>query len=246
MSQIQLPLYLPSEENKQMTLTQEGALFILHLHHKDNRFTTEFCRAILAALQVVEDIFLASEDPVDMALVTVGQDKIYSNGLDLMHALAYPPFMDTYLLLLKRMVTFCIPTVAALNGHAFAGGFMLALAHDYRVMRSDRGFLCMNEVDLPSPLAPGMTALLRCKTTPVTFRNMVLQGHRFTAKEALEQGLADAICPEKEVLDKAKALALQWAPKAKSGIVYKQLKDEMYEEIARKLSVPYHRLAPKM
>jgi enoyl-CoA hydratase/carnithine racemase len=94
-------------------------------------------------------------------------------------------------------------------------------------MRSDRGFMCMNEVDLPSPLAPGMAALLRDKMSPKTFRDMVLQGHRFTAQEALDQQLVDQIVPEKEVFPKAKELALKWAPKAKSGIVYKQLKEEV-------------------
>ena len=46
-----------------------------------------------------------------------------------------------------------IPTVALINGHAFAGGCLLALAHDYRIMRSDRGYMCMNEILLPSPLS---------------------------------------------------------------------------------------------
>lgn len=99
-----------------MTLSKEGPLFILHLHDKDNRFNTEFCQSILKALQIVEDAFVSSEDPVDMALVTLGNDKIYSNGLDLMHALSYGPFMDIYLTVLRRLVTFCIPTVAAING----------------------------------------------------------------------------------------------------------------------------------
>lgn len=104
---------------------------------------------------------------------------------------------------------------------------------DYRVMRSDRGYMCMNEVDLPSPLAPGMSALLKHKTTPKTFRDMVLQGHRFTAQEALDQELVDIICPDDQVLPKAKELALKWAPKAKSGIVYKQLKDEVCKLMPR-------------
>lgn len=240
------PVALPSKENHQMTLSQEGPLFILHLHHKDNRFNTEFCQSILKALQIVEDYFLASEEIGDMALVTYGNDKIFSNGLDLMHALSYNPFMDIYLSVLKKLVTFCIPTVAAINGHAFAGGCMLALAHDYRVMRSDRGYMCMNEVDLPSPLAPGMAGLLRYKMSPKTYRDMVLQGHRFTAQQALDGELVDIICPGNEVLPKAKELALKWAPKAKSGIVYKQLKDEMYTDIVRLLNIPFHRLAPKM
>jgi enoyl-CoA hydratase/carnithine racemase len=114
----QFPVALPSKESHHMTLSQEGPLFILHLHNKDNRFTTEFCLSILKALEIVENYFLASEEPVDMALVTVGNDKIFSNGLDLMHALSYTPFMDIYLTVLKRLVSFCIPTVAALNGYS--------------------------------------------------------------------------------------------------------------------------------
>lgn len=110
------PLAIPSKENHLMTLSQEGPLFILHLHNKDNRFTTEFCSAILEALLIVENIFLASKDPVDMALVTVGNDKIFSNGLDMMHAIATVPFMDIYQVMLRRFVKFCIPTVAAING----------------------------------------------------------------------------------------------------------------------------------
>lgn len=84
-----------------------------------------------------------------------------------------------------------------------------------------------NEVDLPAPLAPGMAGLLRSKMTPLTFRGTVIQGRRFTAKEALERDLVDKICPEKEVLTKAKEVTLKWAPKAKAGIVYKQLKEEV-------------------
>ena len=58
------------------------------------------------------------------------------------------------------MLIFPVPTIAALNGHAFAAGMMLALAHDYRVMRDDRGFLCLPEVDLHMPFAPGMNSII--------------------------------------------------------------------------------------
>jgi enoyl-CoA hydratase/carnithine racemase len=130
---VQFPVALPSKEVHHMTLDQEGPLFILYLHNKDNRFTTEFCQSIIKALTIIEDIFFEAEDPVDMALVTVGQNRIYSNGLDLAHALVNPLFIDTFLFMLRRMLTFCIPTIAAINGHAFAGGCMLALAHGNRI-----------------------------------------------------------------------------------------------------------------
>ena len=72
-----------------------------------------------------------------------------------------------------------------------------------------------------------MAGLLRYKMNPDTFRNCVLQGHRFSATEALNERLVDVICPGNEVMDKAKELALKWAPKARSGIVYRQLKEEV-------------------
>ncbi|KAI7851333.1 ClpP/crotonase-like domain-containing protein [Circinella umbellata] len=224
---ITFPLTLPSAEKKYMTLSREGPLFILHLHNQDNRFTTEICKSIIDALQVIEDIFLASKKPTGMALVTVGDGKFFSNGLDTKHSKEYIPFMDSYLAMLKKFLTFVIPTVAALNGHAFAGGCMLALTHDYRVMRTGRGYMCMNEIDIGAPLHAGMNALLRYKTTPKTLRALVLQGHRFNAEEALKSELVDEICPENELLDTAKKLALKWAPKAKIGIVYRQLKEEV-------------------
>ena len=91
----------------------------------------------------------------------------------------------------------------------------------------DSSTCLQNEVDIGASLTPGMTSLLRYKTTPKTLRKLILQGHRFGAEEALEHNLVDAICPEKELLVKAKELALQWAPKAKAGIVYRQLKEEV-------------------
>ena len=116
MSQVNFPLALPSDEKHYMTLNREGSLFLLHLHNKENRFTTEVCKAILYALQVIEDYFFSLKKPAPMALVTIGEAKFYSNGLDLAHSKTYIPFMDSYLAMLKKLLTFAIPTVAAING----------------------------------------------------------------------------------------------------------------------------------
>ena len=60
--------------------------------------------------------------------------------------------------LLARLLEIGVPTVAAIQGHAFAAGAMLALAHDERVMRADRGWSCLPEVDINIPFTPGMSA----------------------------------------------------------------------------------------
>jgi enoyl-CoA hydratase/carnithine racemase len=148
-------------------LETQGPLFILHLGEKENRFTTAFVKALNEAL---DHIVAARPDGEPAALVTVSSDdKIYSNGLDLSLALKTgPEYFYAYQRLLVKLLTFPIPTVACLNGHAFAGGCMFAMAHDFRVMRSDRGYICMNEVDIPGPLSPGMHALLNAKIPPGT------------------------------------------------------------------------------
>lgn len=68
-------------------------------------------------------------------------------GLDFERAIADPNFFDDLLNpLYTKLLSFPIPTVASIGGHAFAAGFALGLVHDYRVMNGARGYLCMNEV----------------------------------------------------------------------------------------------------
>ena len=68
------------------------------------------------------------------------------------------PFVERVHALLARVLESGVPTVGALQGHVFAAGAMLALAHDERVMRGDRGFFCLPEVDIRIPFTPGMSA----------------------------------------------------------------------------------------
>ncbi len=119
----------PDASNPMVTLVREGPLFIMTMKTGENRFTTKFINALLGALDEIEKV-REQEDLGPAALITAGEGKFFSNGLDLEHALSVPGFFDNYFLkLLSRVLTFPIPTVAAINGHAFAGGFMFALAH---------------------------------------------------------------------------------------------------------------------
>ncbi|KAF0534788.1 ClpP/crotonase [Gigaspora margarita] len=195
--------------NQQVTLTREGPLFILSMQNGENRFTTNFINEINAILDEIENI-IKHENSERAALITIGEGKV---------------------------LTFPIPTVAAINGHAFAGGFMLALAHDYRVMRADRGYMCMNEIEIPYSPHPGMAAIIRIKMTPKTYRDCMIQAHRFTGPDALDQGLVDIIASENDVLPKAKELALKWSKRASAGAIYGNLKEEMYVEAINYLEI---------
>jgi enoyl-CoA hydratase/carnithine racemase len=125
-------------------------------------------------------------------------------------------------------MAFPIPTVAAINGHAFAVGAMLALTHDFRVMRADRGFFCLPEVDINIPMAPGMTALIKSRLSPNVFRSCILTGMRIGGVEAKELGIVDEAVPAEQVLPRAMARASSMANKGRD--IYGSLKRGMYAE----------------
>ena len=120
-----------------------------------------------------------------------------------------------------------MPTIALLNGHAFAGGLMLAMYHDYRIFNPTRGFLCLNELDFGASLKPPMSSIFREKVSASVYRSLVLEAKRFGAKEALEGGLVDALGGLDEVL--ALVASRQLVDKPKTG-VYGLMKREMYRE----------------
>jgi Delta3-Delta2-enoyl-CoA isomerase len=139
-----------------------GAVTVLRMDAGENRFNPDTLGAIEAVLDGLE----RSEEPG--ALVLIGEGKFFSNGLDLEWMGAAPPGGAEDVLrrvhaLFARLLVFPTATVAAVNGHAFAAGAMLALACDARVMREDRGYFCLPEADIGLPFTPGMTALLQAR-----------------------------------------------------------------------------------
>jgi enoyl-CoA hydratase/carnithine racemase len=90
---------------------------------------------------------------------------------------------------------------------------MLAAAHDFRVMREDRGFFCLPEVDLGMPLADGMAALLRAKVDRGVLRDLLLSGRRVGGGEAAALKLVDESVPGDRVLARAIELAATLAGK---------------------------------
>lgn len=99
-----------------------------------------------------------------------------------------------------RLLRLELPTVAAFNGHAFGAGAMLALSHDHRVMRADRGFWNLPGARLGMPFPAGMDALLTTRLTHAVASRAMLTSRRYPAAEA------DA------VVDRAVEVARELAP----------------------------------
>lgn len=175
---------------------------------------------LLTGLESVLDAIAADDTPT--ALVLTGSGKFFSNGLDLEYMGAHPDEAEAILTrvhaLFGRVLGLDVPTVAAVNGHAFAGGAMLALSFDLSVMRADRGYFCLPEADLGLPFTPGMNALLTARLSPPTAHRAMTTGHRFTGTEALAAGIVTELAPEDETLDRAISLAAALAGKPRHGL----------------------------
>jgi len=111
---------------------------------------------------------------------------------------------------------------------------MLALAHDWRVMRVDRGFFCLPEVDIQIPFTPGMDALIRAKLTPTAALEAMTTGRRYGGAQALDAGLVTQTAPEAEVRRTAVALVEPLAGKA--GPTLQTIKRQMFASVTVALS----------
>jgi len=183
-----------------VSLTYRDSIAVLQLGDDENRFSPGWLDDVDAAL----DRVVAGEPT---ALLTTGTGKFFSNGLDLEWLTANPgewgPYAARVQVLLARVLTLPVPTVAAVNGHAFGAGAMLAMAHDFRVMRVDRGFLCFPEVDIRIPFTPGMSALIQAKTTPRTAIEAMTTGRRYGGADAATAGLVDGAVAEDVLVETA-------------------------------------------
>jgi len=172
-------------------------------------------------------------------ITTSSTSRIYSTGFDLASLSKFTNkndidnFILEYQRLIGRILCFPVPTIAAINGHAFAGGCMFAMAHDYRIMRTGAGFICMNEVDLGFPLGPGTNAVVQVKLDPPTHRDMILFGKRFTAEEALSRKIIDKAVSPDNLMTEAMKLGKEIAPKGEDKENFFALKHQMYKEAYR-------------
>jgi len=133
--------------------------------------------------QFDDAISAAIADEECQVLLLSGEGKNFSQGLDLEYLMASgdKQFPELCMRVLVRLLDAPIPVVSVMTGHAFGLGAMIALASDYRVMREDRGFFCLPEVDLNMTLTVRMNELVCSKLSPIAIRAALLTGERLTA-----------------------------------------------------------------
>jgi enoyl-CoA hydratase len=172
------------------------------------------------------------------AMVLTGTGKSFSAGLDLKLVPTYDRAQQNELLrilnqALYQLYALPIPTVAAVNGHAIAGGLVLALACDMRVAVDGGALFGLTEVRAGVPFPVAAMAVVKAELSPAAARELVLAGKNHDAARALALGIADELQPADEVLARSKALAraLAAAPRASYGRIKRQLRHAAIAEI---------------
>jgi len=216
----------------------EGSVAVVTLQGGENRFNPDFLNDYLKTLDEIE----FKTDAVAM-VVTSGHEKIFSNGIDLDWLLPFIQNKDTavsksffYLLnrVFKRTLTYPLITIAAMNGHVFAGGAIWSCAFDFRFMRSDRGFFCFPEADLGIPFLPGMISLLRKAIPSQIMEEMVYTGVRLTADQCAAHHIVKEACHIDQLMEKT----MSFAKNLKNNRAYvKEMRHRMYKDILYALEV---------
>jgi len=216
-------------------LTRDGDVHILTMTAEPNTVQPEFLAVMHGALDEVDAA--CADGPG--ALVLTGVGKTFNSGLDVPVVMALKGddakrFSNDIMRLMHRLLVGPVPTVAALNGHAFAAGAFLALACDFRVMRADRGWFCVPEVDVGVPIGRPMMGVLRAKVPPHTAAEAALTGRRYTGEEALAAHFADELTAEADLLATATARASDLAKKERG--IFHDVKRTLWHEAGQALA----------
>lgn len=186
-----------------------GSVAVLTWDDAENRINLDSLSRINDLLDELE----ATDGALSVVLTGVG--KFFSNGLDLARFGDQPEEFSATLAELKRTVgrlmLFPAYTVAALNGHAFAGGALMSCAFDYRVMREDRGYWCMNEAEIGLALDEQLWTIIHHRLPKATAIVAATTARRFAGPDAHAAGIVEATAMEDHVVPHAVEVAERYA-----------------------------------
>ncbi len=217
--------------NNLIELVCQDTIATLTMNTAENRQNPEFLQAFHQQLDSIE-----ADKAIKAVILTSSSVKNWSLGIDLawMSQPANTPeiiadFMTAVTGLLKRIVTFPMPIIAALNGHTYGNGGVLACACDFRFMKADKGYFCFPEVDVLVPFFPSMLPLIGKAVPRPFFNRLAMTGQRVNAQQLLSQKVIEASFEDAESLN---AGVLEFAKTFnKNRWIYGQNKSQMNKSI---------------
>ena len=208
-------------------LEPHGELTVVRMvHGKANAQSTQFCRALTSCLR-------EQAETDSRALVLTGRGNVFSAGVDLLEAVArgsdylreFLPVLDDCF---ETLFTHPKPVVAAVNGHAIAGGCILAVAADRRIMSRGSGRIGIPELLVGVPFPPVALEIVRNAVDPASLESLVFTAETVDPQSALRCGLVHELVEESELLERALELAGRLA----------RIRPEVYALTKRQLREP--------
>jgi len=182
-----------------------------------------------------------SADPAVRAVILTGRGKFFTFGFDIPEFLGYgredfirylTKFTDLYTFLFL----FPKPLVAALNGHTIAGGCMISLACDWRIMVSGKSRIALNEINFGASLFAGSVEMMRFHVGSRIGEKAILGGGMYSPEEACGLGLVDQVVAEADLEERAGTKALEMASRdpAAFGSIKLLSRSDVAETMKRK------------
>ncbi len=211
---------------------KEGIAYVT-MNNGGNAHNLEFSKELNQILDQV-----AADPDVNAMILTSSDAKSFSVGIDVdwiskrfqeKDFEAIKEFMHNMNAIFKKLLLLPVPSIAAINGHAFGNGAIISCACDFRFMRSDRGFFCFPEVDLGIPFLPGMLAFVNKAIPRYKFNEMYLSGRRVGAPELSEHHVIEKASEDiEELMNDAVTFAKTFTKK--KGI-FSELKKRLHKDI---------------
>lgn len=189
-----------------LDLKLEDRVAIITMDQDDNRLNLDMCISFLAMLDKIEH-----ETEALTLVVKSGHNKIWSNGFDIdwlnarLDAGDKEPikqFLMKNMELRRRLLTYPLITIAAINGHVFGGSAVFSCCYDFRFMRSERGFFCIPAIDRDFPIMPSTGALLKNVLPMYMVEDLILTSRRFIGAECAANHIIVATYHNDELMHK--------------------------------------------
>jgi enoyl-CoA hydratase len=185
--------------------TVDGVAVLTLTHAKANALDIEFCNAIA-------DHFVGLRNSDAKAVVLTGQGKIFSAGVDLKQlSEGGADYIRKFLPALHRLYETVFfhpkPVVAAVNGHAIAGGSVLACCADRRIMAREVGRIGVSEILVGVPFPSLALEIVRFAVPPRYLPEFTLLGATYATDEALKRGWVDEVAEPGDLMENAIAVA---------------------------------------
>ncbi len=212
---------------------KDGTVAIITMNTEENRHNPDFAKGMLDAFDAIEQ-----DQEIKSVVIASSSEKNWSLGIDLAWITgamtnqeldSIRGFMYDMNSVFRKALTLPMPVIAAMNGHTFGNGSILACSCDYRFMKADRGYFCFPEVDINIPFLPSMLATMKKSIPYYKVEELVFSGRRIGAKEMEEHHIIVKACDNADALmEEAVAFARTYT---KGRTIFAQHKLRLHKHI---------------